>query len=147
MAGGGFGTFDFFKILGGILNIEGFFLNIGGFLEHWIFSRFFFNFFVLEAEQSPQTASGAPRVAARRPFLVPPSAVLPASDKKAVSGQILSLHRRWPTWLCQPNGPGSGRSIALAPMYYLLGLRTQPSLNTKDKTNPFKWLLNSRSKK
>ena len=110
---GVFGTFDFFKILGGILNIEGGFLNIGGFLEHWIFSRFFFNFFVLEAAQSPQTASGAPRVAARRPFLVPPRAVHPASDKKAVSGQILSLHRYrcWPTRLCHQNGPGFGRSM------------------------------------
>ena len=144
---GVFGTFDFFKILGFFLNIDGVFLNIGGFLEHWIFSKKNFNFFVLEAEQSLQTASGAPWVAARCPFLVPPRAVHPASVKKAISSQILSLHRYrcWPTRLCHRNGPGlGGVSITLATMY-LQGLRTQPTLvqavNTKGMTNPFiSWL-------
>ena len=61
----------------------------------------------------------------------------PASVKKAISSQILSLHRYrcWPTRLCHPNGPGwGGVSITLAAMY-LQGLRTQPALvqpvNTK----------------
>ena len=108
-------------------------MNIGGFLEHSIFSKKNFNFFVLEAKKSPQKASGAPWVAARCPFLVPPRAVHPASVKKAVSGQILSLHG-----FVNQTVQVLGRVwIALAPMYYLLGLRTQPALNTKGKTNPF----------
>ena len=88
--------------------------------------------------QSPQMASGASKVAGKCPFLVPSRAVYPASVKKAISGQILSLHgyRCWPTRLCYPNGPGLGGVwITRAPMY-LQGLHTQP-VNTKGKTNPF----------
>ena len=76
---GGFGQSHFFKISGGFLNIEGGFLNIGGFLDNLIFSRFFFQFFVPEAKQSLQRASGAPWGAARCPFLVPPREVHPTS--------------------------------------------------------------------
>ena len=131
------------------LIINGFFYNwvffiIGGFfLDNLIFSKnFFCQFLVLEAKQSSQMASGAPLVAAKCPFLVPSRAVYPASVKKAISGQILSLHgyRCWPTRLCYPNGPGLGGVwITRAPMY-LQGLHTQP-VNTKGKTNPFiSWL-------
>ena len=76
---GVFGQSHFFKISGGFLNIEGGFLNIGGFLDNLIFSRFFFQFFVPEAKQSLQRASGAPWGAARCPFLVPPREVHPTS--------------------------------------------------------------------
>ena len=78
--GGGFlDNLIFSKFWGGILNIEGGFLNIGGFLDNLIFSKNFFKFFVLEAKQSLQTASGVPWVATRCPFLVPPREVHPTS--------------------------------------------------------------------
>ena len=152
---GGFGQSHFFKNMGGFLNIEGGFLNIGGFLDNLIFSKIFFIFLSRRLNkapkwpqecprwlQSPQMASGASKVAEKCPFLVPSRAVYPASVKKAISGQILSLHgyRCWPTRLCYPNGPGLGGVwITRAPMY-LQGLHTQP-VNTKGKTNPFiSWL-------
>ena len=104
-------------------------------------------FFVLEADQSSQAASGAPCVASRCPFLVPPRVVHPASVKKVISSQILSLHRYkcWPTRLCHPNGPGLGGVLITLAAMYLQGLLTQPALvqpfNTKGTTNPFiSWL-------
>ena len=137
----------FFLLLGFFLLLTGFFLIIGGFLDYSIFSKFFFWYFVLEAKQSPQMASGAPRVAARCPFLVPPRVVHPASVKKVISSQILSLHRYkcWPTRLCHPNGPGLGGVLITLAAMYLQGLRTQPALvqpfNTNGTTNPFiSWL-------
>ena len=134
----------FFKILV-FFNIEGF-LILGFFWTISFLKKI--KFFVLEADQSSQTASGAPWVASRCPFLVPPTRVVhPASVKKGISSQILSLHRYkcWPTRLCHPNGPGLGGVLITLAAMYLQGLRTQPALvqpfNTIGTTNPFiSWL-------
>ena len=77
---GVFGQSHFFKNMGGFLNIEGGFLNIGGFLDNLIFSKIFFIFLSRRLNkapkwpqecprwlQSPQMASGAPKVAAKPP--------------------------------------------------------------------------------
>ena len=77
---GVFGQSHFFKNMGVFLNIEGGFLNIGGFLDNLIFSKIFLIFLSRRLNkapkwpqecprwlQSPQMASGAPKVAAKPP--------------------------------------------------------------------------------
>ena len=111
---GGFWTISFFQDFGFFLNIEGFFLNIGGFLDNLIFSNKKFQFFVLEAKQSLQTASGAPWVATRC-LSGASKGCAPCQGQK---GDFLPNSK--------PNGPGLGGIwITLAPMYPQ-GLLIQP---------------------
>ena len=83
------------------MNIEGGFLNIGGFLDNLIFSKIFFIFLSRRLNkapkwpqecprwlQSPQMASGAPKVAAKPPNALgaPKVAAKPPNGLRSVQG-------------------------------------------------------------